>query len=131
MIHFECEHCGHAVRVPAAHAGKKGRCPSCKAVVDIPSSDHDVPPPPAQNETAAEEFELPSPDEDPSGDTDILPGLNKPETPAPDDPPQQAEPLPTEKPAEAAPPRNRRTAVLIAAIVVVAVVVIALFVLLR
>ena len=36
MIHFVCEHCGKPVRVPEAFAGKKGRCPFCKAVVNIP-----------------------------------------------------------------------------------------------
>ena len=36
MIRFACEHCGKPVRVPEAAGGKKGRCPFCKAVVDIP-----------------------------------------------------------------------------------------------
>lgn len=39
MIHFDCQHCGKPVRVPDAHAGKKGRCPSCHEVVSIPLED--------------------------------------------------------------------------------------------
>lgn len=39
MIRFKCEHCGWPVRVPPAHAGKTGRCPSCRALVQIPAQD--------------------------------------------------------------------------------------------
>jgi hypothetical protein len=35
-IEFECSHCKKPVKVPIQHAGKKGRCPYCKANVDIP-----------------------------------------------------------------------------------------------
>ena len=72
MIHFQCEHCGHAVRVPTRYAGKKGRCPACKNIVDIPSQDTDAPAEP-KSDTAAEELELTSPEENRFGDTDILP----------------------------------------------------------
>lgn len=37
-IDFACTQCGHAVRVPAAHAGKKGKCPHCQAINSIPMS---------------------------------------------------------------------------------------------
>ena len=81
MIQFTCGHCGKSVRVNDAHAGKKGRCPSCRAIVPIPRTpategheniaelaaavrgqDDDshaaVPPPPRVNEPEADEFEL-------------------------------------------------------------------------
>jgi len=35
-IEFECSLCQKPVKVPQQHAGKKGRCPHCKANVDIP-----------------------------------------------------------------------------------------------
>ncbi|HIN53538.1 MAG TPA: hypothetical protein EYM79_04430 [Planctomycetes bacterium] len=35
-IEFECSQCKKPVKVPQQHAGKKGRCPHCKANVDIP-----------------------------------------------------------------------------------------------
>lgn len=35
-IEFRCPFCGNHVRAPLAVAGKKGRCPSCSRVVDIP-----------------------------------------------------------------------------------------------
>jgi len=37
MIRFSCRQCGKGVRVPDTFAGKKGRCPFCKVVMDIPS----------------------------------------------------------------------------------------------
>lgn len=36
MIRFTCEHCGKPVRIPNTFGGKKGRCPFCNAVVNIP-----------------------------------------------------------------------------------------------
>lgn len=35
-IDFNCEHCENLVRTPKAAAGKKGRCPFCQAVMQIP-----------------------------------------------------------------------------------------------
>jgi len=35
-IEFACPHCGNLVGTPAGAAGKKGRCPSCREIVDIP-----------------------------------------------------------------------------------------------
>ena len=37
MIRFECEHCRSAVHVQDTHAGGKGRCPACNAIVQIPA----------------------------------------------------------------------------------------------
>ena len=34
---FHCHSCGQSVRVAQIHAGKKGICPKCKKLVDIPS----------------------------------------------------------------------------------------------
>ncbi len=36
MIRFTCEHCGKPVCIPSTFGGKKGRCPFCNAVVNIP-----------------------------------------------------------------------------------------------
>ena len=36
-IEFDCQKCRQTVRVPAAAAGKKGRCPHCQQVVQIPA----------------------------------------------------------------------------------------------
>jgi hypothetical protein len=36
MTSFTCRNCGLKIRVPAKFAGKKGKCPKCKAVVIIP-----------------------------------------------------------------------------------------------
>lgn len=35
-IEFDCPHCNQLVATPESAAGKKGRCPSCKSVVQIP-----------------------------------------------------------------------------------------------
>lgn len=35
-IEFSCPECGRPVRTPASTAGKKGMCPSCSAIVQIP-----------------------------------------------------------------------------------------------
>ena len=36
-IEFDCQQCWKTVRVPAKSAGKKGRCPHCQEVVQIPA----------------------------------------------------------------------------------------------
>ena len=35
-IEFACSNCGHTVKTPGSAAGKKGKCPRCQAVIDIP-----------------------------------------------------------------------------------------------
>ena len=35
-IEFTCTACGRQVRTPVNAAGKKGKCPHCRAVVEIP-----------------------------------------------------------------------------------------------
>jgi hypothetical protein len=37
-IKFHCEHCGKSISAPDDAGGKKGRCPSCKAVVYVPAA---------------------------------------------------------------------------------------------
>ena len=37
-IEFPCSQCGRAVRTPASMAGKKGKCPTCGAVFQIPET---------------------------------------------------------------------------------------------
>jgi|GEM_PF-1205762 len=36
-IHFRCPHCTHTVAIAAVHAGKRGKCPGCGQVIDIPT----------------------------------------------------------------------------------------------
>jgi len=36
VIKFRCENCGQKFSVPAAHAGKKGKCPKCKKLLIVP-----------------------------------------------------------------------------------------------
>lgn len=99
MIRFNCTFCGRPVRVANVCAGKKGRCPSCQRVIDIPphsdeSADGELPalaqavegasgqeppcepapPPPVRLErTRIDEVDIASADADPSTETDILP----------------------------------------------------------
>jgi hypothetical protein len=37
MIRFACKLCGEHVRVPDTSGGRKGRCPFCKRVIEIPA----------------------------------------------------------------------------------------------
>lgn len=43
-IEFPCPQCAQLVRTPDAAAGKKGKCPSCSAVVTIPAAKSSPPP---------------------------------------------------------------------------------------
>lgn len=38
MIQFRCRNCNATVRADDARAGKKGRCPSCQGIVNIPTA---------------------------------------------------------------------------------------------
>jgi hypothetical protein len=69
-IEFSCFHCGLLVRTPVSTAGKKGQCPTCGAVVQIPSrlgirkaaeSAKLVKPTPPQAAALSERFEFPCP----------------------------------------------------------------------
>jgi hypothetical protein len=37
MIRFACRKCGRLIRIAEKHAGKRGRCPGCRCVVEVPS----------------------------------------------------------------------------------------------
>ncbi len=37
-IEFDCEHCGHHIKVKSEHAGSKGHCPKCKGEVRVPAA---------------------------------------------------------------------------------------------
>ena len=53
MIKFKCSNCGTEIRVDDEYAGKKGRCPHCKAVNDIPAAAVSPPPPEPARAVAA------------------------------------------------------------------------------
>jgi len=46
-IKFNCPECGKTINAPDAAAGKRGKCPHCSAVVEIPLP---PPPPPAEED---------------------------------------------------------------------------------
>lgn len=39
LIRFPCPQCGHSLKVPTEHAGKKGRCPKCGRVSVTPTNE--------------------------------------------------------------------------------------------
>lgn len=143
MIHFTCEHCQQAVRVAESFAGMHGRCPHCDGLVTIPreeqaihalaaalgsgstetdadASETHIPPPPAVEDSLADEdLPLPARHTDSLDDTVILPA---PQPSAPDDPQSRRRHAGT---IETAPALRTRWTLLIvaAAIVVVAVAV--------
>lgn len=41
MIQFTCPNCGKRFKLGREHAGRKGRCPSCRTVVQVPSASPD------------------------------------------------------------------------------------------
>ncbi len=38
MMRFYCESCGQKIRVPEKHVGRKGKCPKCKNIINIPQA---------------------------------------------------------------------------------------------
>ncbi len=38
MIRFNCSSCGKLVQVADLHAGKKGKCPHCRTLMEIPQA---------------------------------------------------------------------------------------------
>ena len=116
MICFTCENCGRKVRTDDAHSGMKARCPSCRAIVSVPTVNHDfaalaaavaakspaetdglgqVPPPPPPGSLDGDEIELADTTKDPSAETDILVAdLAEPEPTDQGPSPAPAEPAP-------------------------------------
>ncbi len=43
-IEFHCVHCGHKVKAPDDAAGKRGKCPTCKNSVYVPTPSEDIEP---------------------------------------------------------------------------------------
>jgi hypothetical protein len=43
QIRFRCPHCDRPLRVAPLHAGKRCKCPSCAAVIQVPSLRHEDP----------------------------------------------------------------------------------------
>ena len=44
VISFDCPGCGHTLEAPEEMAGKKVKCPSCQASIDIPHDNHNMGP---------------------------------------------------------------------------------------
>lgn len=53
-IRFQCHHCGHPLHVKEFQAGRKGRCPECKAQFRIPLADAQFSLDPTANQNAAD-----------------------------------------------------------------------------
>jgi DNA-directed RNA polymerase subunit RPC12/RpoP len=69
-ISIACTQCGTTIKAPDEAAGKKGRCPKCKAVILIPELDDFVEPDEDFVEPEPESFEtetLPTPAQDSVG----------------------------------------------------------------
>lgn len=105
MLRFVCEHCTESVRVKAAFAGRKGRCPNCGEIVTIPGErlpDADdnvsalaaaltgeeiedasaaVPPPPTTAAPASDEFDLVDIEAVADFETDCYPAIRPKDTP--------------------------------------------------
>ena len=43
MIRFSCSHCGKSISVKDEYAGKRGKCPTCKQPVSVPSASPTIP----------------------------------------------------------------------------------------
>lgn len=43
---IQCPYCGKTLSVKPESAGKKGRCPACQEIIEIPRADVDQPAPP-------------------------------------------------------------------------------------
>ena len=123
MIRFTCELCGKSVRTRDEYVGKKGRCPACRAVINIPrppnagqnnvsslaaalsETDHTpavVPPPPRLREPEEDEFQLVDLQTSSAFETDHYPALGAKEAEAqkeegpqrPDHPPRKQSEIP-------------------------------------
>jgi len=147
VIRFVCRHCNKPVRIPDAFAGKSGRCPFCKQVIQIPATsepeqqaseapaaatpaEEEAPAPPAPEAPApAEEEEgKPPPPAEPSDEAEkpeeetqvaeALEGLEQ--APAPQTPP--AKTAPSGRPARKAPSKPLLIGVAVGLLALVGVV---------
>ena len=57
MIHFNCPHCSKQIRLAEEFAGRRGRCPHCRAPIQAPAAQA-APSPPAE---LFEDVEAPQP----------------------------------------------------------------------
>jgi hypothetical protein len=55
VIKFSCPHCSTTISASDEHAGRKGKCPSCKQVTVIPGGPVKAAPPPVPKPTPVEE----------------------------------------------------------------------------
>ena len=127
MLRFVCEHCKESVRVKEAFTGRKGRCPHCGQIVQIPgrllgdgednvsalaaalgrddelADTATVPPPPTTAKPDIDEFDLVDIEAAADLETDCYPAI-RPKGDAGEPPPEPpgslplpTEPLPTSK----------------------------------
>ncbi len=82
-IVVKCE-CGTVLKVPEEHAGKRGKCPGCGAILTIPAAEPQAPPPTPQEEVAAAQPETPTPAA-PEKSQPAAPTEEAPAPPAPED----------------------------------------------
>ena len=61
MIKFRCKNCGKKINAPEKHAGKKGKCPKCKAILVVPQPDNQIP---DENKTGSKTLTLIPPTSD-------------------------------------------------------------------
>lgn len=154
MICFTCENCGRSVRTDDAHSGMKARCPSCRAIVSVPTVNSDfaalaaavaakspaqtdglgqVPPPPPPISLDGDEIELVDTMKDPSAETDILVAdVAEPDLPDQTPSPAPAEPAPRPTARRERPRRGMsgRLWILLATVVVIVAAIVAAFYLL-
>ena len=163
MITFTCQHCGRSTSVSDTLVGQKRRCSACGRILTVPhpqdpalaamaeatrpgqsapSADQaPIPPPPQIAEPSLDDFEIPAPEKDPFGETDILPSdpfveamKSKTRVPKPPKPPK---PSPTpQRPTRRSDPaggadRQRATMTAIAVMLFLIAVVFVLLLVLR
>ncbi len=100
MITFDCDTCGHSVRVKDEFAGRKGKCPKCGAVLQIPG---DAPEPePVTAESASEATPVAPPvraDEPPDPLAQLAQSAARPAPKRPTAPPAAPVAAPAPRPA--------------------------------
>jgi hypothetical protein len=87
MIRFKCPHCGKEISAGDDATGKRGRCPGCKELFQIPAvraaktapaAERRTPPPPADDEDDAPPRKKPSADYEVVEDDEEAPPRRKP-----------------------------------------------------